>query len=531
MMKNKNILLLFLVFLFASCFDDKGNYIYTEISEITFENIPEKIEVLASVDNIVVAPKIISSLEGEIKADNPNFEFTYKVERKSGGYMGSTPWVVLNPEGELYLNTPAEFPANTYIVWLIVKDIRSGRETSVNFDMMVSSATYEGWLVLCNEGPENRVRMDMVTKISSDRNEVATDILKPLGYPESTNAYGIGFYPNIYANPSDQIYIMGGKGTYRLDKETFKTDDSYNIFNIDFIIPPKNEKVVNYQALKIMSANFLVTDVGNAYVQNLGSAGAAFELPINTSVRGGAVEYKVSPYIGLQQGTSGTTALFYDIDNKRFVGWAYGTYANVDGRNILTPVPDPSPAGLFSFNTGKDMVYMEGTRYSNGLVYSVLQDAQGKRSVYGINMSGAGFAQESYYENLNAPNFDKATQFAFHSQFPYMFYSDGKKVYLHNLGTNNTFEMNVGLESSEEVTLLKFNLYKNPYLEQLNNQSDEFMAIQYELIVGSYNTASTDNNGGKMSLWKVDGVNNSISKHLEYKGFAKIKDIVYRERR
>ena len=31
--------------------------------------------------------------------------------------------------------------------------------------------------------------------------------------------------------------------------------------------------------------------------------------------------------------------------------------------------------------------------------------------------------------------------------------------------------MNVGLESSEEVTLLKFNLYKNSYLEQLNNQS------------------------------------------------------------
>lgn len=283
-MKNKNILLLFLVFLFASCFDDKGNYIYTEISEITFENIPEKIEVLASVDNIVVAPKIISSLEGEIKADNPNFEFTYKVERKSGGYMGSTPWVVLNPEGELYLNTPAEFPANTYIVWLIVKDIRSGRETSVNFDMMVSSATYEGWLVLCNEGPENRVRMDMVSKISSDRNVVATDVLTPLGFPESHNAYGIGFYPNYYASPGDLIYIMTGDRTLKLDRESFATDDSYSIFNMDFIVPPTNEKVVNYQTLKRMTANFLVTDVGNAYVQNLGSAGAAFELPDRKSV-------------------------------------------------------------------------------------------------------------------------------------------------------------------------------------------------------------------------------------------------------
>lgn len=530
-MKNKNILLLFSVFLFMSCFDDKGNYVYTEVSEITIENIPEKIEVLGSVDNIVVTPKITSSLEGEIKADNPNFEFVYKVERKTGGYMGVSPWVVLNPDGELNLNRLAELPAYTYIVWFTVKDLRSGRETSVEFDLMVSSTTYEGWLVLCNEGPENRVRMDMVSKISSDRNVVATDVLTPLGFPESHNAYGIGFYPNYYAFPGDLIYIMTGDRTLKLDRESFATDDSYSIFNMDFIVPPTNEKVINYQTLKRMRANFLVTDVGNAYVQNLGFAGAAFELPINTSVRGGAVEYKVSPYIGLQQGDFGNTALFYDIDNKRFVGWAYGVASNEDGRNILTPVPDPSPAGLFSFKTGKDMVYMEGTRYSNGLVYAVLQDAQGKRSVYGINMYGSGFAQEAYYENLNAPNFDKATHFAFHSQFPFMFYSDGKKVYLHNLGTNTTTEMNVGLGSSDEVTLLKFNLYKNSYLQFLNNQSEEFMAMQYELIVGSYNTAATDNNGGKMTTWKVDGVNSSISKHLEYNGFAKIKDIVYRERR
>ena len=75
MMKNKNILLLLLVFLFVSCFDDKGNYVYTEVSEITFENIPEKIEVLGNVDDIVVSPKVISSTEGEIKADNHKGEF------------------------------------------------------------------------------------------------------------------------------------------------------------------------------------------------------------------------------------------------------------------------------------------------------------------------------------------------------------------------------------------------------------------------------------------------------------------------
>ena len=175
---------------------------------------------------------------------------------------------------------------------------------------------------------------------------------------------------------------------------------------------------------------------------------------------------------------------------------------------------------------------MESTRYSGGLVYSILQDAEGKRCIYGINMSNNGFVQEAKYENLNAPDFDKATIFAFHSLFPYMFYAVGNKVYLHNLGTNTTYPMNtIALGENETVTMLKFNLYRQCSLNDLNNQSDEFMARQYELMVGSYNTAAPDNNGGKLGFYPVDGVNNSVTKRAEYSGFAKIKDVVYRERR
>ena len=68
-------------------------------------------------------------------------------------------------------------------------------------------------------------------------------------------------------------------------------------------------------------------------------------------------------------------------------------------------------------------------------------------------------------------------------------------------------------------------------MNDLNNQSDEFMARQYELMVGSYNTAAPDNNGGKLGFYPVDGVNNSVTKRIEYSGSAKLRDVVYRERR
>ena len=259
--------------------------------------------------------------------------------------------------------------------------------------------------------------------------------------------------------------------------------------------------------------------------------GAAFEKPINTSARGEAPTYRVAPYIGesMARPGNGKAAVFYDMDNQRFMGRKQGYVDFL--MQVLNPIRDKE-GDLFTFKTGMDLVYMESTRYSNGLVYAILQDAGGKRCIYGINMSGNGYVPESMYKDLNAPDLDKASLFAFHSQFPYMFYAVGNKVYLDNLGTNTTYPMSsIALGEHEVVTMLKFNLYRQCSLKDLNNQSDEFMARQYELMVGSYNTDASDNNGGKLGFYPVDGVNNSVTKRAEYHGFARIKDVVYRERR
>ena len=92
-------------------------------------------------------------------------------------------------------------------------------------------------MVLCNEGKQERVRMDMISVISAERVIPAYDVLTPLGLPELKQAKGIGFYPNRFANPADVIYVMSGEGTFKIDRETFKTDASWDINNVDFVIP------------------------------------------------------------------------------------------------------------------------------------------------------------------------------------------------------------------------------------------------------------------------------------------------------
>ena len=108
-----NVIILFLfAFSLCACFDDKGNYDYREVAEITIENVPEVIEVLGNSDHIVVKPKVVSSLEGEITGDNANFEFSYKIEIKGGGTIESGQrWVDLNPAKTLDLDTLAAFVA------------------------------------------------------------------------------------------------------------------------------------------------------------------------------------------------------------------------------------------------------------------------------------------------------------------------------------------------------------------------------------------------------------------------------------
>lgn len=534
-MKRYKYLLFMLLPFWVSCMDDKGNYNYKDLGDIVIENIPDVIEVLSNADRIVINPKVTSTTEGEIKEGNPNYEFIYRFDLKSGTLNDDNePWVVLNPDGGMNLDTLAMYPSNSYVGYFVVKDLRNGLETYKIFDVKVTSPTFEGWMVLCNEGEDNRVRFDMVSRISADRIIPVYDILGDLGLPECHNATQLGFSPSRMSGGKDAIYVFSETGSYVIDKETFKTDESWDLRNVNFILPPADHPV-RWVALNDNSAwdnvvNICVTSGGDAYAKTENSAGSSFELPVNTSTRGGKVEYKVAPYIGVSQLRPGNaqSALLYDIDNKRFVGWAKAESEN--GRQIMTPLSDPENK-LFSFKTGKDLVYMEGTRFSGGVAYSILKDQSGERSVYAINMGGQEFRQEAVYNTINASEFKQANQFAFHSQYPFMFYAVKDKVYLYDLGTGTNYPLaDIKLGSNEEVTMLKFNLYQNPDLGELSDASDEFLAKQYDLIVGSYDTQAAKN-GGKLGFYRINRSAHTVTKLEEYDGFGRIVDVVYRERR
>lgn len=522
-----------------ACFEDKGNYDYVELDEITIEGIPSTLEVLSYVENITISPKITSASEGEITADNPNYTFQYKLGYKGMGALGENyeTWVDVTPESGFNLDIPANYSASTYVCWFTITDKRTNVVTSYTFDIIISSTTSEGWLVLCNEGEEERVRLDMISRLSSTRTEPIYDVAK--GLPTLHHATSMGFLPQM-ANPGDQISVFSEEGAYMLDAETLESNDLME-FNLNkFALDPGETmiKEVHFPASTYnwqVKYHFAFSD-GNVYLEDATSGGSAYGFPLNTLTAGSGAEFKVAPYVGFSwvrpwATEYGANALLYDVDNQRFLGFVGSVGFGAEVPQQLSVIPDPEENRLFSFSTGKDLVYMEGTRRSNGLVYAILEDDAGNRSICGINMGGNGFIQEMYIENVTAPDFSQAKYFAFHSQFPLMFYATDGKVYLYNLGTKTSKELfNVELKASEKVTCMKFNLYRNTDYASLVDQSEEFMNQQYNLIVASYDTSAEGTDGGKVAFYAVDGVNDNVSKIEEYTGFAEVVDVVYRER-
>ena len=530
----------------TSCVDDKGNYDYHELPEVKVEGIPAVTEVLAYLDHIKITPTIY--VDGKQLTDgDPDYTVRYRFGHKGMGNFGvneegtaSIVWREFTPTSGYNLDVPADFSTGMYILWMTVTHNATGAVASMQYDISVGSTTYEGWLVLCDEGNDNRVRLDMISKINSQRTEAIHDICQ--GLPDLHGATCIFAFPQG-STPGDQIHLFSSEGSYDLDPETMECDPADDEFNANYFVFSPGEVIVKEDLFSASSYDWLQKykvcfgENGNAYVKVDGSGGAAYSTPINTLEEGTDIQFQVAPFVGFNWTRPWTAdraanMLFYDTTNRRFLLFFGDTNFVNDERMQLNVIADPTgdEPNLFSYTTGKDMVYMQSTRRSNGLVYAVLQDpTTGSRSIYGINMGGNTPIQELYIEGVDAPDFNNATAFAFDNRFPLLFYAAGSKLYCYNLGTKQTNEIATGFASGEEITNLKFNLYRSPDYTILADQSEEFLDLQYQLIVGSFD-ASAGDNGGKVTFFTVDGVNNTATKGLQYTGFAKIRDIIYRER-
>ncbi len=505
--------LLLLVVVLGSCYDDKGNYSYTDLGEIIISNIPENNSVLRGIDTLRINPIITSTIEGEISEDNPNYEFGCRIAPSSGTFSDDEQWHDLNPDKTLSFSTTLNESIGNYIGLYTVTDLRTGVATNYSFNITVVTSTYEGWMVLCNEGDDNKVRLDMVSVISED-NIVAVHDLLGNELPDQYNAKQLVFATYI----SDFIYMITGTGTYSLDATELTASETGDLVMSEFATDMGDELPERIAISK--AYHYLTTNKGNIYEKTASSAGAIYGFPCNTDVYGNSPTYRVSPYMATAPyNYASYLVLAYDIDNQRFVSkYMYTSSGTFGSINELE-----SP--LFSWYTGMDLIYMSIA--GNGTIaYAVMQAADGQRSVYAININGwnaTNIAQQGCWNNITAEGFTEAKYFTVDPTYPYIFYSEGTHVYAYNLEGNTNTSLQL---PGEEITMVKI----SPFTEYIPSDGDIREEWENYLLVGSYLNDATDDNGGILRMYNYNRTTNSFEEVARYDGFAKIVDVTYRER-
>lgn len=527
-MKHIQYFLFMFLLLVTACYDDEGNYSYSEIPEITVSNVSQNPSVYRGVEDFVFNPTVTSSTEGEISADDANYEYSCRIANAGGGtFSDGEQWHEINVNKTQSFTYEVTEPTGTYTAVYSITDKRTGVQTNYRFTLNVSSSTYEGWMVLCNEGAENKARLDMVSVISTDRIEEAHNLFAGL-QPDLFDARQIAICHVGTDEDEDFIYLVTGSGTYRLDRNELTYDETGTIMS-EFATELQGEHPVRYTPVMqgaTDGAHIVVTDQGNVYIKdNSDGHGAIYQFPANAPEAADDPTFHVAPYIGVPMARTSyeVEALFYDTDNKRFMKW----WSSWGMNRVLSEIPDEANAP-FSFSVGKDLVYMESSRYSKNVTFAVMEDDNSQRSIYGVNLDGFynGHVSALFMkDNITAEGFNQAQHYTFHSQFPYVFYSNGSNLY--------TYQYEAGTAPSvinlpgEEITMVKMNIFSSA---KLTNVPEEKEPWQYYVLVGSYKNDATDNNGGILRMYQFDNTTGTLNLVHQYDGFAKIVDVTYRER-
>lgn len=503
--------------LMTSCAEDLGNYDYRELDELDITGLQDK-EVLMF-DRLEITPELGAGVED-------GYTFEWKAIDRNAPYES----FILGNEKEL--DYEVRLVPGAYALYFTVTQEDTGLYWQSSMELVVSSVMSEGWMVLCSD--EGRTRLDMVSAVTG---ETYADVLSSTGLPQWRGPRRIQWLSDK-TDASSPYYLLTDDGATRLGKDAFEWLPEYSMIY-------ETAESVDLRPYSIVPAGFGKVAVSDGLAYHCES-GMGIDGLYGSAVNRG---FRVSEHVGANVLASQVYAavfLLFDEDNGRFMSYCplmafpdLGGHEPVQTMEDMTQIVEgmtPEDEGVIGtafdqWPSGKECLYMENTRYDPGngkmgMTYAVLADGD-TRSLYGIQlgdmlrkMDCTYVIGKGYYGDLSGCEgiLSEDNIYAFSSLKSYMYYMSGSTLYRVDLSSVPLkAEKQFSLDASEEVTCMKFNLY----------QKEENMQRSYDLIVCS----EKDGEGifrvyeGKES----DGDFRNVTPE-EYRGFARIVDVTYKER-
>ncbi len=528
----KQFLLYLSVLLLASgCYDDLGNYDYTELNNVTVDSIyTQWYEKYSYADTLNIDPVLTLALGGS----EDHLKFEWKLMPLHAQYNKDSIPAEVQRAGyiigrEKKLSYPLMEKPGDYAGFFYVKDTLTGISYKTDFYVRLRTAVSEGWMVLCEEA--GKARMDVISYTSENEKLVSHNIWKELDM-ELGKPYKLTYnYNKEYS--SRLAYCEAG--TFNLEPETLQPSEENNMI-WQFSENPDKVEIISGTTMHNSDPKreIVVTSEGELYWRKYDDLmhGIQFTFPVNKLEK--STEYfKVSRHMGYRPHWAWPatfSVILYDETNRRFLAlesksdkndsWGDPIYEAYDYPNELSFIGGTVD---YDAHTGKDLVHMEGNK--EGYVFAVLKTPGTEDyDIYGMTTQQDYKVERTHYVRLLPANSDKIIHFAFHPLFRILYYATEQgDVYQFNFTTPEKKAEKILSFPGEHISVMKFQ-YPVPYI----SYADWEKARDNWLYIAGYDTTQEESVCGIFRMYDFPEQTSAPILKEEIKQLGKIIDIAHR---
>ena len=462
MMKQILYILLGIMLLsIVSCYDDEGNYDYHDINEVTFGEINTMYNVLLNIDTLKIdVGDFVEMSQGDL-TDTDRFEYLWVIFSPSDSHVKDT------ISTDRVLSYPVTLAPGTYNLYLKIRDRVTEVQWKKQFTVTVGTP-YSRGILLMGEDANGNADAQMISMAGIDT-LILKDILKNSGLPTLHGPVSF-LHTGKQGEDYRQIWVLTESGSYYLDRETLQGSES-NVFD-NFLLESYNEPMIPVTIVpqpsdidgKVESQRAVVCSNGKLFYTSLSIlAYGMYSFPL---------EQKSTDAFPWDQKGTGRTLIYGENTWNEAKAWV------CDGNSFA--------------------LMGDGT---NAYIYKFYVNNMEAKSMYEITSNVAS--------DILTADF-----YAFSSTRSVLFYVKNNVLYAYNYDKGNERVETIPLETTDQITMLKFDLTMEP--------------MKDALFIATYNTAE----GGTLRKYYVgnnpDKVELKADPTAVWKGLTKVKNMSWR---
>lgn len=422
-----------LLWIAGACTEDKGNYDYTPLNELTIGGL-EKSYTVEQSERLSIA----ADIKGKEGFDVDRYDYLWYAWRINNASDPDT----LSRKKDL--DVEIGIAVGEYNLRYVVTEKETGVYYKTDVDMYVINSYSKGVVALSSvNGKANLTFINAVNRVTENAYQAAN------GEVVGTNPVGV-FYTGGSESVAGTLIVATAEGSKVVDPSDFSEMMPFSDF---FYITPENQ-VMQRLCKSCWGMDEYVMVGGKIYYRSVGSQYDNLFQKYAPEIKG---DYEAAPFSMYE----GYDFFFYDQKGKRFL------YAS--SYEGATPVDRPTSGDFDPTDMKATMIY--GIAFEED-ARAVMDGDDGERYVIAVNKTTD--YNDDYSEKyllvipqrkvvIDQPGFAEAKTFAVSSQeIDYLYYAAGNKIVCVGMQGGSVITEFDGFAAGEQVDYMEFDRVENP---------------------------------------------------------------------